>query len=242
MTKDQFKVKYPSMYVRGKEPYILMSSVLPDQVLMAACKAKGRKNTIFSVRFFAQLRKRCEEYMVGGDYHSENGPARIYLDDDDKVVQREYYQDGQAHREDGPAVEYLEDGRRTPSYKYFWRGVEVDEKTIMHPEAITLQDIADASNIETQRVMIERMGWLKYLKLVDPVVVDECADPISGTHQSLLDIRATFHREGRILLCACPSTGRMYPIYVPDTTTTCEQAQKYLIGDRMAASRIIGAS
>lgn len=44
------------------------------------------------------------EYVKGGKYHREDGPAIIFYNPDNTKFREEYYLDGKLHREDGPAI------------------------------------------------------------------------------------------------------------------------------------------
>ena len=71
------------------------------------------------------------------------------------------------HREDGPAVEW-------PTEKYwFWKGVQVTQSVIEHPGKITAKSIIKESNTEVRRVMIERYGYIRYVKDFGGVLVHE---------------------------------------------------------------------
>ena len=62
------------------------------------------------------------------------------------------------HREDGPAV-YWGAGTRY----YFWGGVQVSEKIIMHPLDLTVPEITQERNAEVRRVMLTQYGEARYI-------------------------------------------------------------------------------
>ena len=64
----------------------------------------------------------------------------------------------QLHRDDGPAVAWSNGARY-----YFWRGVQVPARVILAPASITAQEILAETNIEVRRVMIERIGYERFL-------------------------------------------------------------------------------
>ena len=72
------------------------------------------------------------------------------------------------HCETGPAVRW--DGWGV----YVWHGVRVSAEVIEHPETITPETIQAEPNTEVRRVMIERMGWDRYLSATaaQPVQTD----------------------------------------------------------------------
>jgi hypothetical protein len=74
------------------------------------------------------------------------------------------------HCADGPAVAWPNGVRY-----YFWRGLQVPERIIIAPEALSGQDILSEQNVEIRRVMIERVGHERFLLEVNarPVHQDE---------------------------------------------------------------------
>jgi hypothetical protein len=147
------------------------------------------------------------------------------------VVRVESARDGaRLHCDSGPAlasdVEHL----------YFVHGVMVPEAVVMRPETLTAQDVRQEENEEVRRIMIERMGWPRYLRETGAVVLHRRTNAIDATKEALMQSEDGSH----VLVCSCPSTGRVYGMRVPRNVATCEQAQSWLSGD--AAGRTIGAS
>lgn len=66
------------------------------------------------------------------------------------------------HREDGPAIEFPQDagGERV----WFWHGVEVNEKIVLAPDTLSVDEILNEPNAEVRRVMIERFGPQRVLE------------------------------------------------------------------------------
>lgn len=116
-----------------------------------------------------------------------------------------------------------------------WHGVRVEQHVIERPETITLKEIKGEQNAEIKRILMERMGWEKYLRAVKAKVLDRRKNDIEGTREALMA-----HDEGRVLVCACPSTGRVYGLSVPADVATCRAAQNYLSSG--LSDRIVGAS
>jgi len=83
--------------------------------------------------------------------------------------------------------------------------------------------------------MIEQMTWKKYLNLTNAKVIDSRFNDIEGTKESLMA-----YKYGKILVCACPSTARVYALEVNEECQTCKQAQSYLSCG--LSERIISAS
>ena len=115
-------------------------------------------------------------------------------------------------------------------------GVAVDEQIVMRPETQTLAQIQSEQNAEVRRIRIERFGWIAYLRAAGARVLDRRCNEIDQNHEALLE-----SSDGaRVLVCACPSTARMYAMRVPREIKNCTQAQSWLAGDRPI--RIVGAS
>lgn len=109
-----------------------------------------------------------------------------------------------------------------------WRGVPVDERIAFHPEQITAQEALVEKNAEIRRVMIERMGYLRFAQEARARILDTDRDR-GGTRQLLfIDLREDEPLVG--LSCHCPSTGRQYLLRVPPTMKTCHQAAAWIAG------------
>lgn len=63
------------------------------------------------------------------------------------------------HRDDGPAIAW-------PGGPYYWflRGLQVDERIVMDPRSLTVEEINGQRNIEIRRVMMEQYGLDRYLR------------------------------------------------------------------------------
>ena len=78
------------------------------------------------------------------------------------------------------------------------------------------------------------MGTTRYLESVNAECIDTDAHKYNGTRALMRT------RHGTYLVCACPSTARVYHMEVPPGTKTCEKADEYLRGD--VTGRMVGAS
>jgi hypothetical protein len=137
------------------------------------------------------------------------------------------------HNETGPALRNdLED-------VYFWHGVLIPAKAINEPETITTDDIAGEDNAEVRRILIERLGAGKFLERANAKQLDVDVSKFNGT-------RALFRTDIRTpqgwLVCACPSTGRVYFMECDPNTKTCEEADKYLRGPALESAKLVGAT
>ena len=137
------------------------------------------------------------------------------------------------HSETGPAI-LCRDGFAI----YAIHGVSVPKHVIEQPQTITLDEIAGETNIEVKRIMTERYGWVRYLRDIGSVRIDQRVNEIENTKEALLQYKHGTS-EGKILLAACPSTGRVFPIEVPNEIKTCVEAQLWLssgLSDRIIAA------
>ncbi|MEQ8791331.1 MAG: hypothetical protein RIC55_34030 [Pirellulaceae bacterium] len=109
-----------------------------------------------------------------------------------------------------------------------WRGVAVDERIAFHPETLSATEIIAEPNAERRRVMIERMGYLRFAEDAGASVLDNDED--AGGQRQLLRIELEGDEPLVGLSCFCPSTHRQYFLRVPPTTKTCHQAAAWMAG------------
>jgi hypothetical protein len=135
------------------------------------------------------------------------------------------------HCEDGPSHRWR-DGWSI----YHLRGVVVTRQIVEQPQTLTIEQIRAEQNAEVRRLMIERRGWPWYLKTISARVLNQRRNDAESTEEALMDCAA----DGRVLVCSCPSTARVYALEVPNNVDTCRAAQAYLSGG--LSERIISAS
>lgn len=115
----------------------------------------------------------------------------------------------------------------------------VPEKAIMSPFEISCDEIAQEENAEVRRILIERLGGNLFLERANAKQIDVDMHEHNG-------MRALFRTEIREpqawLVCACPSTARVYYMEVPPDTASCEAADRYLRGPALEKARIVGAT
>jgi len=142
------------------------------------------------------------------------------------------------HSDSGPAVTSLD------VRLWYIRGVnlgqEHGEQIVLCPETQTIDQINDEINAEIKRIRIERYGWERYLADSDAIVIHERRNDVECTLESLMQTGSTATPGPRVLVCACPSTGRVYCLEVPMVIQTCEQAQRWLWADEDGRFNIIG--
>ena len=109
-----------------------------------------------------------------------------------------------------------------------WRGVAIDARIAFFPELITAKEILDEPNAERRRVLLERMGYERFLTEAKAKTLDQDRD--AGGVRRLLKVDM---KDDEDLVCVsviCPSTARQYVIRVPPAMTTCHQAVAWIAG------------
>jgi hypothetical protein len=109
-----------------------------------------------------------------------------------------------------------------------WRGVRVEERVAFHPERLTAKEVLEESNAELRRVMIERMGYLRFTQEAGAKVLDQDQD--AGGVRQLLSISLPTDEPLVGISCFCPSTQRQYFLRVPPKMKTCHQAAAWMAG------------
>lgn len=109
-----------------------------------------------------------------------------------------------------------------------WRGVLVDHTTAFFPERLQAKTVLKERNAERRRVMIERMGFDRFMREAKAERLDADRDP--GGPRELLRVPMTGDEDIVSLSVLCPSTGRHYLLRVPPTMKTCHQAAAWMAG------------
>ncbi len=109
-----------------------------------------------------------------------------------------------------------------------WRGVRVDARIAFFPEQITAEEVLAEPNAELRRVMIERMGFEKFLKVAGAEVLHEDRD--AGGPRQLLRVPLAGDEPLVVVSVRCPSTARHYLIRVPPAMKSCHQAVAWTAG------------
>lgn len=166
--------------------------------------------------------------------HAMNASWCWYHDDVAAISDRPYRlvrnDRGQLSSDDGPALAYR-DGWEL----WYLDGVAVDQQIVMRPQTQTVEQIRGEKNEEVKRHRIERFGWPRYLKEINAVRLNARRNDIDGTLEKLY--RADSQS---VLVCACPSTAKVFALEVPPEVETCDQAQRWLSSGLSA--RCISAS
>jgi hypothetical protein len=109
-----------------------------------------------------------------------------------------------------------------------WRGVAVNERIVFHPETITTQQVLEERNVERRRVLLERLGYERFLAETQARVLHRDRD--AGGERRLLYVPLQNDEPLVCLEVRCPSTGRRYLIRVPPTMRQCHQAAAWIAG------------
>jgi hypothetical protein len=136
------------------------------------------------------------------------------------------------HCTTGPAIAW-----RDGWALWFIHGVRVDERIVMHPETITVAEVWGESNAERRRVMIEAIGWDRFVVDAGLALVDQCPDPANAPHTlTLYDLPTQVYGEPvRLLLCTNASperdgTRRRYGLTCPADVNSALAAAAWIAG------------
>lgn len=134
------------------------------------------------------------------------------------------------HNEKNAAIVYR-DGIK----KYYIHGIKLNEKIIMRPHEITLEEIDNERDNDKRSIMIDRLGWIKYLDMTEASPIDERENPVENTVESLWRLKDKTLR----FIATCP-TGKLVSLPVLDTLKTCEEAQLWMGQNTNRKYNVIG--
>ena len=109
-----------------------------------------------------------------------------------------------------------------------WRGVPVDERVAFRPETLTADEVLHERNAELRRVMLERVGFERFMHQAGAEVLDRDRD--AGGERQLLRVPLEGDEPLVCVSVYCPSTGRRYLLRVPPAMETCRQAVAWTAG------------
>lgn len=109
-----------------------------------------------------------------------------------------------------------------------WQGVRIEERILLHPEAITVDEVLTERNAERRRVLIDRFGVSRFMRETKAEILSEDHD--TGGPRQLLRLPLPDDEPLVTLSCFCPSTGRQYFLRVPPGTATCHEAAAWIAG------------
>lgn len=109
-----------------------------------------------------------------------------------------------------------------------WRGVPVDERVAFRPETITAEEVLDEANAERRRVLLERMGYERFLAQARAELLDHDQD--AGGERRLLRVPLPGDEPLVCVSVFCPSTRHQYLLRVPPSTRSCRAAVAWVAG------------
>lgn len=137
--------------------------------------------------------------------------------------------EGRIHNENGPAMLY-----RDGYCVWGIHGNRVTAQIVMRPETLTVEQIHKEPNQDVRSIMVDRFGWIRYIKESGAELIDNRFNVIENTKEALYKSRL-----GSRLVVTC-TTGRVFSLGVPDNITNCEQAQRWLGRDERGVFNVIG--
>jgi len=109
-----------------------------------------------------------------------------------------------------------------------WRGVPISGQAVFHPETLKAESILKEQNAEKRRVLLERMGYERFVAEAQATTLD--SDQDVGGARRLLHVPLADDEPLVCLAVLDPSTGRQYLIRVPPNVQTCHQAAAWIAG------------
>ena len=93
---------------------------------------------------------------------------------------------------------------------------------------ISGQEILEVENVELRRILIERLGYEKFLEQVGGIVRHRDQD--AGGERQLISIPFEDDEPLMVLKVICPSTAHLHILRVPPYMQTCHQAAAWVAG------------
>jgi hypothetical protein len=109
-----------------------------------------------------------------------------------------------------------------------WRGVPISGQAAFYPQTLKAKTVLKERNAEIRRVMLERMGYERFMAEAQATTLDRDRD--AGGSRRLLHIPLEDDEPLVCLAVLDPSTGRQYLIRVPPGMQTCHQAAAWIAG------------
>lgn len=125
------------------------------------------------------------------------------------------------------AITSLPEGCREAKLR--WRGVLIDERIAFHPETIEVKEVLAERNVERRRVLLERLGYERFVAEANVKIVDRDTDTRGGSRR-LLRVPMPNDEDLVCVEVTCPSTDRKYMLRVPPRTNSCRQAVAWVCG------------
>lgn len=129
------------------------------------------------------------------------------------------------HSENGPAIQFNPDEKG-----YYYHGVRVDERIIMHPETLTYDDIINASHPGVKEAMIVKIGLKELVKTAKFEIIDSVQGKNGKYELISIDVKET--QPLKIIKVVCPSTGKTHFLRVHPQVTSFDDALAWTFGLR----------
>jgi len=114
------------------------------------------------------------------------------------------------------------------STRVHWNGIHVPDYVAFEPESIIAAEVLNEANLEMRRILLERMGFARFVDEVRAVVVDEDCDAGGPRRLLLIPVYGSEHLV--FVEVCCPSTGNRYVLRVPPNCRSCHQAVAWTAG------------
>lgn len=140
----------------------------------------------------------------------------------DRPIRADFDERRRCHREDDAAIEFA-DGYRV----WAWHGIIVPKHVILFPQALSFNNVEKETNLETRRIMIERIGAGNYLRQAGAVLEDIDTLTLDGSAPRAL---MKDKLGNKWLVGTDGSTARVYTMAVPPEAKTCKEAHELICG------------
>jgi hypothetical protein len=141
------------------------------------------------------------------------------------------------HNTTGPAIKFR-DGFQI----FLITGVIVPRNIVENPSEQDINDLINEPNEELKRIKISQFGWERFVNQANMEILDTRDNPIENTKEILGSIE-----DMKVLVCHCPSQGKIFVLEVAPEVSSCEEAQNYMHGSSnvdslIGKTRVIGRS
>ena len=109
-----------------------------------------------------------------------------------------------------------------------WRGVRVDSRIAFRPDELQSAEVLTTQNVELRRVILERLGYERFLDEVGAQVLDRDRD--AGGERLLVRVELPGDEDFVAVCFSCPSTNRRYSLRVPPGIRSGHAASAWLAG------------
>jgi hypothetical protein len=109
-----------------------------------------------------------------------------------------------------------------------FRGVPVSYREVFERETLQPRDVLGESNAERRRVLLELLGYERFMLESSAQTLDADSDP--GGERRLLKVELQDDEPLVVLAVLCPSTGHQYTLRVPPQTSSCRHAAAWIAG------------